>query len=210
MSGCTRPVLRKCSAKRLKSPYAAAKVYAYWQTVNYREAYDLFACNGILFNHESPLRGETFVTRKITRAATRIKLGLQEKLFLGNLDAKRDWGFAGDYVEVMWLMLQQDRPDDYVVATAKNYSVKDFLVATFSRLDLDWQAYVETDARYFRPTEVDELLGDPSKAMKKLGWKPRVDFAGLVQMMIDSDMELARQEKTLRDAGHIQNLRCFE
>jgi GDPmannose 4,6-dehydratase len=193
-----------------RSPYAAAKLYGYWITVNYREAYGMFACNGILFNHESPLRGETFVTRKITRAATRIKLGLQEKLFLGNLEAKRDWGFAGDYVEVMWLMLQQDRPDDYVVATGKNYSVKDFLVATFSRLDLDWQAYVETDTRYLRPTEVDELLGDPSKAMKKLGWKPRVDFAGLVQMMIDSDMELARQEKTLRDAGHVQNLRCFE
>lgn len=193
-----------------RSPYAAAKVYAHWQTVNYREAYGLFACNGILFNHESPLRGETFVTRKITRAAARIKLGLQDKLYLGNLEAKRDWGFAGDYVEAMWLMLQQDAADDYVVATGKNYSVQEFLAAVFSNLDLDWKAHVEIDPRYFRPTEVDMLLGNPEKAMKSLGWKPRVDFDGLVQMMIDNDMELARQEKTLRDAGHVQNMKCFE
>jgi len=193
-----------------RSPYAAAKVYAHWQTVNYREAYDLFACNGILFNHESPRRGETFVTRKITRAATRIKLGLQEKLYLGNLEAKRDWGFAGDYVEAMWLMLQQDEPDDYVIATGKNYSVREFLTRVFSRLDLDWKKYVETDPRYFRPTEVDELLGNPEKAMKKLGWMPKVDFDGLVEMMIESDMELARQEKTLQEAGHLANSSSFD
>jgi len=193
-----------------RSPYAAAKVYAHWQTVNYREAYNLFACNGILFNHESPRRGETFVTRKITRAATRIKLGLQEKLYLGNLEAKRDWGFAGDYVEAMWLMLQQDEPDDYVIATGKNYSVREFLNTVFSRLDLDSERYVETDRRYFRPTEVDELLGNPERAMKKLGWRPRVDLNGLVEMMIESDMELARQEKTLREAGHFANSRCVD
>jgi GDPmannose 4,6-dehydratase len=193
-----------------RSPYAAAKVYAHWQTVNYREAYNLFASNGILFNHESPRRGETFVTRKITRAATRIKLGLQEKLYLGNLEAKRDWGFAGDYVEAMWLILQQNEPDDYVIATGKNYSVREFLSTVFSRLDLDWEKYVETDPRYFRPTEVDELLGNPEKAMKKLGWKPKVDFDGLIEMMIESDMELAQQEKTLRDAGHIPNMKCFD
>jgi GDPmannose 4,6-dehydratase len=193
-----------------RSPYAAAKVYAHWQTVNYREAYDLFACNGILFNHESPRRGETFVTRKITRAATRIKLGLQDKLYLGNLEAKRDWGFAGDYVEAMWLILQQNEPDDYVIATGKNYSVRDFLSTVFSRLDLDWEKYVETDPRYFRPTEVDELLGNPEKAMKKLGWKPKVDFDGLIEMMIESDMELAQQEKTLREAGHVPNMKCFD
>ncbi|MBW2567660.1 MAG: GDP-mannose 4,6-dehydratase, partial [Deltaproteobacteria bacterium] len=180
------------------------------QTVNYREAYDLFACNGILFNHESPRRGETFVTRKITRAATRIKLGLQDKLYLGNLEAKRDWGFAGDYVEAMWLILQQKEPDDYVIATGKNYSVREFLSTVFSRLDLDWEKYVETDARYFRPTEVDELLGNPEKAMKKLGWKPKVDFDGLIEMMIESDMELAQQEKTLREAGHIPNMKCVD
>lgn len=193
-----------------RSPYAAAKVYAHWQTVNYREAYDLFACNGILFNHESPRRGETFVTRKVTRAATRIKLGLQEKLHLGNLEAKRDWGFAGDYVEAMWLMLQQDEPDDYVIATGKNYSVKEFVTSVFSRLDLDWEKYVETDPRYFRPTEVDELLGNSEKAMKKLGWKPKVDFDGLIEMMIESDMELARQEKTLQEAGHLANSSSFD
>ena len=193
-----------------RSPYAAAKVYAHWQTVNYREAYNLFACNGILFNHESPRRGETFVTRKITRAATRIKLGLQEKLYLGNLEAKRDWGFAGDYVEAMWLILQQEEADDYVIATGKNYSVREFLTAVFSHLDLDWKEYVETDPRYLRPAEVDELLGNPEKAMKKLGWRPKVDFNGLVEMMIKSDMELARQEKTLRDAGHFTNSKCVD
>ena len=194
-----------------RSPYAAAKVYAYWQTVNYREAYGLFACNGILFNHESPRRGETFVTRKITRAATRIKLGLQEKLYLGNLEAKRDWGYAGDYVEAMWLILQQEEPDDYVIATGKNYSVKEFLQKVFSKLDLEWEKYVETDPRYVRPTEVDILLGDPTKAMQKLGWKPKVSLDELVDMMIEHDLELAKQEKTLRNAGHIiQNRRNHE
>ena len=184
-----------------RSPYAAAKVYAYWQTVNYREAYNLFAANGILFNHESPRRGETFVTRKITRAATRIKLGLQDKLYLGNLDAKRDWGYAGDYVEAMWLMLQQGQPDDYVVATGETYAVREFADKVFQALDMEWEKFVEVDPRYFRPTEVEILLGDPSKAKAKLGWTPRVSFEDLVQMMVDADMELAKREKTLKDAG---------
>ncbi len=153
-----------------RSPYGAAKVFAYWATVNYREAYDLFACNGILFNHESPRRGETFVTRKITRAATRIKLGLQDKLYLGNLDTKRDWGYAKDYVEAMWLMLQQDRPDDYVIATGETHSVREFIEEVFSYLDLKWEGFVEIDPRYYRPTEVDLLIGDPSKAKKVLEW----------------------------------------
>ncbi|KKM10717.1 GDP-D-mannose dehydratase [Clostridiales bacterium PH28_bin88] len=185
-----------------RSPYAVAKVYAYWQTVNYREAYGLFAANGILFNHESPRRGETFVTRKITRAATRIKLGLQEKLYLGNLDAKRDWGYAGDYVEAMWLMLQQEEPDDYVIATGETRSVREFVEAVFERLSLNWKEYVEIDPRYFRPAEVDILLGDASKARKKLGWKPKTSFDELVNMMVRSDLELARRERTLLDAGH--------
>lgn len=182
-----------------RSPYGCAKVYSYWQTVNYREAYNIFACNGILFNHESPRRGETFVTRKITRAATRIKLGLQDKLYLGNLDAKRDWGFAGDYVEAMWLMLQADEPDDYVVATGKTYSVREFLDEVFGYLDLDWNKYVEIDPRYFRPTEVDLLLGDAAKAKKVLNWQPKVDMKHLAQMMVDSDMKLAKNEKVLKD-----------
>jgi GDPmannose 4,6-dehydratase len=172
-----------------RSPYAAAKVYAYWMTVNYREAYNMFACNGILFNHESPRRGETFVTRKITMALARIRHGVQKKLYLGNLDAKRDWGFAGDYVEAMWLMLQQEDPDDYVVATGETRSVKDFLKEAFGYAGLDWKKYVEIDKRYFRPTEVDFLLGDSSKARKKLKWKPKVDFKGLVRMMVDADMK---------------------
>lgn len=182
-----------------RSPYACAKVYSFWQTVNYREAYDIFACNGILFNHESPRRGETFVTRKITRAAARIKLGLQEKLYLGNLDAKRDWGFAGDYVEAMWLMLQQDEPDDYVVATGQTHSVREFLDEVFRHLDLDWQQYVEIDPRYFRPTEVDLLLGDAGKAKKELDWQPKVDFKQLAQMMTDMDLRLAQDEKVLKE-----------
>lgn len=185
-----------------RSPYAVAKVFSHWQTVNYREAYGLFAVNGILFNHESPRRGETFVTRKISRAATRIKLGLQEKLYLGNLEAKRDWGFAGDYVEAMWLMMQQDLPDDYVIATGNTYSVREFAEKVFNRLELDWKRFVEIDPRYFRPAEVDLLLGDPSKAKRVLNWEPKVDIDGLVDMMIGHDLELARQEKTLRDAGH--------
>jgi GDPmannose 4,6-dehydratase len=184
-----------------RSPYGCAKVYSFWQTVNYREAYGLFACNGILFNHESPRRGETFVTRKITRAATRIKLGLQNKLYLGNLDAKRDWGFAGDYVEAMWLILQQDKPDDYVIATGQSHSVREFLDEVFGYLDLDWHKYVEIDQRYFRPTEVDFLLGDSSKAKKVLRWKPRVKFKELARIMVEADMELAKQEKVLKQEG---------
>ncbi len=175
-----------------RSPYGCAKVYSFWQTVNYREAYGLFACNGILFNHESPRRGETFVTRKITRAATRIKLGLQDKLYLGNLDAKRDWGFAGDYVEAMWLMLQQSKPDDFVIATGETHSVREFLAEVFGHLDLNWKKYVEIDKRYFRPTEVDLLLGDPSKAKRILKWKPRVTFDQLVKMMVDEDLKRFR------------------
>ncbi len=182
-----------------RSPYGCAKVYSFWQTVNYREAYGLFACSGILFNHESPRRGETFVTRKITRAATRIKLGLQNKLYLGNLDAKRDWGFAGDYVEAMWRVLQQDKPEDYVIATGENHSVREFLDEVFSYLDLDWEKYVEIDPRYFRPTEVDVLLGDPSKAKKILKWEPKVTFKELAKMMVDADMKLAEQEKVWKD-----------
>ena len=183
-----------------RSPYACAKVYSYWQAVNYREAYGLFACNGILFNHESPRRGETFVTRKITRAATRIKLGLQKKLYLGNLDAKRDWGFAGDYVQAMWLMLQQDKPDDYVVATGETHSVREFVQEVFEYLDLDWRDHVEIDPRYFRPTEVDLLQGDPSKAKKVLGWQPKVSFRELVRMMTDADMKIAQREKIVAES----------
>ncbi len=182
-----------------RSPYGCAKVYSFWQTVNYREAYDLFACNGILFNHESPRRGETFVTRKITRAAARIKLGLQEKLYLGNLDAKRDWGFAGDYVEAMWRMLQVDHPDDYVIATGETHSVREFLDEVFGYLDLDWEKYVEIDPRYYRPTEVDILLGDPEKAKKVLNWEPKVTFKGLAKIMVDADMEKAQDEKAVKD-----------
>ena len=184
-----------------RSPYGCAKAYSFWQTVNYREAYGLFACNGILFNHESPRRGETFVTRKITRAATRIKLGLQGKVYLGNLDAKRDWGFAGDYIEAMWLMLQQDRPDDYVVATGETHSVKEFLCEVFGYLGLDWRKYVEIDSRYLRPTEIDMLQGDASKAKKVLKWKPKVTFKELAKMMTDADMKLAEHEKILKDHG---------
>jgi GDPmannose 4,6-dehydratase len=184
-----------------RSPYGCGKVYAFFQTVNYREAYGLFATNGILFNHESPRRGETFVTRKITRAATRIKLGLQDKLFLGNLDAKRDWGFAGDYVDAMWRMLQQDTPDDFVIATGETHSVREFLDEVFGHLDLDWQNYVEIDPRYFRPTEVDLLLGDASKARDVLGWEPKVTFKALANMMVDEDMKIARREAILKEHG---------
>ena len=177
-----------------QSPYACAKVYAFHQTVNYREAYGLFAVNGILFNHESPRRGETFVTRKITRAATRIKLGLQEKLYLGNLDAKRDWGFAKDYVEGMWMMLQHDTPEDFVLATGETQSIKDFLNYTFEHLELDWNDYVEIDPRYFRPTEVNLLLGDFSKAKDLLGWEPQTSCRDLAQLMVEHDLELAHDE----------------
>ena len=178
-----------------RSPYGCAKAYAYYITVNYRESYGLHACNGILFNHESERRGETFVSRKITRAATRIKLGLQKKLYLGNLDAKRDWGYAKDYVEAMWLMMQAERADDYVIATGETRSVREFLDAVFGLLDMDWKQYVEVDPRYFRPAEVDLLLGDPAKAMRELGWKPKVSFAEMVKIMVEHDMHLARREE---------------
>ncbi|URR35667.1 GDP-mannose 4,6-dehydratase [Thermosynechococcus sp. HN-54] len=171
-----------------RSPYACAKVYAHWQTVNYREAYNLFACNGILFNHESPRRGETFVTRKITRAVARIVAGQQNKLYLGNLDAKRDWGYAKDYVRAMWLMLQQEQPDDYVVATGETHSVREFLELAFGYVGLNWQDYVEFDPRYLRPTEVDLLLGDPTKAKTVLGWQPSVTFPELVALMVEADL----------------------
>ena len=183
-----------------RSPYGCAKMYAHWLTVNYRESYNLFACSGILFNHESPRRGETFVTRKITRAATRIKLGLQEKLYLGNLDAQRDWGYAKEYVEMMWLMLQQDNPDDYVIATNETHSVKDFVIETFNQLDLDWEKYVEYDDRYERPAEVDLLIGDPAKAKKQLGWEPKVKFKELVKIMVDADLKLASDEAKIKIA----------
>jgi GDPmannose 4,6-dehydratase len=178
-----------------RSPYACAKAYAYWITVNYRESYGMFACNGILFNHESERRGETFVSRKITRAATRIKLGLQQKLYMGNLDAQRDWGYARDYVEAMWLMMQTGEPDDYVIATGETHSVKEFLEEAFGCLDLDWREYVEIDPRYFRPAEVDLLLGDPAKARTILGWEPKVGFKELVRIMVESDMRLAEREQ---------------
>jgi GDPmannose 4,6-dehydratase len=185
-----------------RSPYGCAKLYSHWITINYRESYNMHASCGILFNHESPRRGETFVTRKITRAVGRIKHGLQEDLYLGNLDAKRDWGFAGDYVEQMWLMLQQDEPDDYVVATGETRTVRDFCERAFKRVGLDYNDYVKIDPRYYRPAEVDLLLGSPAKAKAKLGWVPKVTFEGLVDMMVDADMEEARREKTLMDAGH--------
>lgn len=171
-----------------RSPYSCAKVYAHWQTINYRESYDLFACNGILFNHESPRRGETFVTRKITRAIARILAGKQDKLYLGNLDAKRDWGYAKDYVQAMWMMLQQDEPDDYVIATGETYSVQEFLTLAFKHVNLDWEKYVRFDPRYLRPAEVDLLIGDCTKAKEKLGWTPSVTFEELVQLMVNADL----------------------
>ena len=185
-----------------RSPYAAAKIYAHWMTVNYREGYGLFACNGILFNHESPRRGETFVTRKITRAAARIKLGRQDKLFLGNLDAKRDWGYAPDYMEAIWLMMQQDQPDDYVIATGETYTVRDFLDEAFKHLGMDWKKHVEIDPRYYRPTEVDVLMGDASKAKKKLNWRPKVKFAELVRIMIDADLQAESEKPSSAVASH--------
>jgi GDPmannose 4,6-dehydratase len=178
-----------------RSPYACAKLYGHWQTINYREAYGLFACSGILFNHESPRRGESFVTRKVTLGATRIKEGLQKKLVMGNLDSKRDWGFAGDYVRAMWLMLQQDKPEDYVVATGETHSIHELLEVAFSHLQLDYRDFIEFNTKYTRPSEVDVLLGDATKARESLGWTPEVDFKGLVTMMVEHDLELARREK---------------
>lgn len=201
MFGAASPPQSENTIFQPRSPYAAAKVYAYYIVQNYRDAYGIFATNGILFNHESPRRGETFVTRKITRAATQIKLGLKNKLFLGNLEAKRDWGFAGDFVEAMWLMLQQDKPDDFVIATGETHSVREFTEKVFTKLDLDYNEFVSVDPRYFRPTEVDVLLGDASKAKKALGWKPKISFDALIDMMIATDMELAKKEKTLLNAG---------
>jgi GDPmannose 4,6-dehydratase len=177
-----------------RSPYGCAKMYAHWLTVNYRESYNLHASSGILFNHESPRRGETFVTRKITRAATRIKLGLQDKLYMGNLDAQRDWGYAKEYVEMMWVMLQQDKPDDYVVATNETHTVKEFIQETFGLLNLDWEKYVNYDARYERPAEVELLIGDPAKAKRQLGWEPKVKFKELVKIMTEADLDLAKRE----------------
>ncbi len=202
MFGAAPPPQSEATPFYPRSPYAAAKVYAHWLTVNYREAYGLYAVNGILFNHESERRGETFVTRKITRAATRIKLGLQSKLYLGNLDAKRDWGHAKDFVRGMWLMMQQDKPEDFVLATGETHTVREFLEKVFSLLDLDWEEYVEIDPRYFRPTEVEILLGDASKAREQLGWSPEVNLDELVRRMVEHDYELARQERTLAEAGH--------
>jgi GDPmannose 4,6-dehydratase len=190
---------------RPRSPYAAAKLYGYWMVRNYREAYGLFAANGILFNHESPRRGETFVTRKITRAVARIKFGVQKKLYLGNLEARRDWGYAPDFVEVMWLMLQQDSPQDFVIATGEAHSVREFLEEAFAHVNLDWQEYVEIDPRYFRPTEVDFLLGDASKARRLLGWQPRVSFQELVRLMVDADLQALIDLKQCQDV--IQRLR---
>jgi GDPmannose 4,6-dehydratase len=177
-----------------RSPYGAAKVYAYWLTVNYRESYGIFACNGILFNHESPRRGETFVTRKVTRAVARIKTGLEDKLYLGNLESKRDWGYAKEYVEAMWLMLQQDAPEDYVIATGETHSIHELLEEAFSYAGLDWRQHLEIDQRYYRPAEVDLLIGDSSKAKRKLGWEAKIKFRDLVRLMIDADMEAAKKE----------------
>lgn len=202
MFGSAKPCQNELTPFQPCSPYSCAKAYAHFQVINYRNSYGMFLTNGILFNHESPRRGETFVTRKITRAACRIKLGLQDKLYLGNLDAKRDWGFAGDYVEAMWRMLQQDEPGDFVVATGTSISIKDFLVLVFEHLGLDWKEYVEIDSRYFRPSEVDHLEGDSSKARAALGWEPKVDVRTLAKMMTDSDMQLAERERVLFNAGY--------
>ncbi|OOV12699.1 GDP-mannose 4,6-dehydratase [Deinococcus sp. LM3] len=202
MFGAAKPPQGLQTPFHPRSPYAVAKVYSYWQTVNHREAFDMYACNGILFNHESPRRGETFVTRKITRAVGRIKMGLQDRLFLGNLDAKRDWGHARDYVEAMWMMLQQDAPRDYCIATGEAYSVREFAQKAFAQVGLNYEDYVQVDPRYFRPAEVDYLLGDASETNAVLGWTPRTSFDELVTEMVEHDLELARQEKTLLDAGH--------
>jgi GDPmannose 4,6-dehydratase len=202
MYGATPPPHNEVSPFQPRSPYAIGKLAAHWAAVNYREAYGMHVSCGILFNHESPRRGETFVTRKITRAAGRIKLGMQDAVYLGNVDAKRDWGFAGDYVEAMWLMLQQDKPDDYVIATGRQMSVRQFADMAFAQLGLNAADYVKHDPRYLRPAEVHDLMGDASKARRVLGWSPRTSVEELVKMMADADLEMARREKTLRDAGH--------
>ena len=202
MFGASPPPQNELTPFHPRSPYGVSKVAAHWYGVNYREAYGLFISNGILFNHESPRRGETFVTRKITRALTRIAHGLQEKLFLGNLDARRDWGYAGDYVKAMWMMLQRSKPGDYVIATGESHSIRDFLDLAARYCGVDWHSRVEPDARYFRPSEVDHLLGDARKARAELGWAPKMSFEQLVKLMVDNDMELARQEVTLTKAGH--------
>lgn len=202
MFGAAKPPQGLHTPFHPRSPYAVAKVYAYWQTVNHREAYGLYACNGVLFNHESPRRGETFVTRKITRAVGRIKMGLQDRLYLGNLEAKRDWGHARDYVEAMWLMLQAQTPRDYCIATGAAYSVREFADRAFAQVGLNYQDYVEIDPRYFRPAEVDYLLGDATETRESLGWIPKTSFEQLVREMVEYDLELARQEKTLLNAGH--------
>jgi len=210
MFGSSPPPQSELTPFQPQSPYGAAKVFAYHICKNYREAYAIFACNGILFNHESPRRGETFVTRKVTRAAARIKLGLQEKLYLGNLDAKRDWGFAGEFVETMWLMLQQDKPDDYVIATGETHSVKEFVERTFEKLNLDYEKHVVIDPIYFRPSEVNILLGDASKAKRTLGWIPRVNFDQLIDMMVEADMAACQREKVLCDAGYANTSKANE
>lgn len=207
MFGASPPPQNEATAFHPRSPYGVSKLAAHWYAVNYREAYGLFICNGILFNHESPRRGETFVTRKVTRAVGRIKEGLQDKLYLGNLSAARDWGFAGDYVEAMWLMLQEPEPDDFVIATGESFTVRELVTTAFGHAGLDWEKHVEIDERYTRPAEVDHLRGDASKARRVLGWKPQVNFQELISMMVQSDAELARQERTLRDAGHVLPLR---
>jgi GDPmannose 4,6-dehydratase len=201
MFGAAPPPQTETTPFYPRSPYGVSKVAAHWFAVNYREAYGLYICNGILFNHESPRRGETFVTRKVTRAVGRILQGLQDKLYLGKLEAQRDWGFAGDYVEAMWLMLQQEKPDDYIIATGEAHSVRDFVELAFETAGLEWRRHVEIDSRYFRPTEVDALRGDPTKARGILGWHPRVAFAELVEMMVRHDIDLARRERTVNQAG---------
>src|SRR5262245_11217107 len=207
MFGNAPPPQSESSPFQPRSPYAAAKVYAHWMTANYREGYGLFACNGILFNHESPRRGETFVSRKISRAAARISLGRQDKLFLGNLDSKRDWGYAADYMEAIWLMLQHERPDDYVIATGETHSVRDFLDEAFACVDLDWKKYVQIDPRYYRHTEVDVLLGDASKARRLLGWEPKVRFKELVRMMVRSDLQIESAKTSDVELADINELR---
>ncbi|MEV0942704.1 GDP-mannose 4,6-dehydratase [Micromonospora wenchangensis] len=195
MFGSAPPPQREQTPFHPRSPYACAKVYAYWTAVNHRESWDMFCVNGILFNHESPRRGENFVTRKITRAVARIEAGIQDKLYLGNLDAVRDWGYAPEYVEAMWLALQQDTPDDYVVATGEGHTVREFVEAAFDRVGLDWQRYVEIDPRYFRPAEVDALIGDYTRARRRLGWAPKTLFGDLVRIMVDADRQLLEDER---------------